>query len=747
MRPEATRSTAEPSPSRAAGVDEPVTTRENKTSRVAALDLLRLAGIVTVISTLHAVEYVNEASGSRVWMGNPAYVVLLSLTLGTVTAVAGHVLALAYPRIESGPALKRFVSRRLWRLWPLYVVALAVFSVVWFHPTSVLWVLVQLTGMGIAISGRVAPMTATLWYVQLLFVLSAGYALVMSRPTRVSRLVWLLVLSAAIVALWAFGVADERLVLFAPVFVFGAVAGRGAWLRSPKVVAGSAVVALAAAAGVAVFAETAPLGVLFPLRIALSLSAYAPLLAIATLVARRIPSGLLGAAAYGTYGAYLFHRPVLSVLARLLHPHAVLPSILLFCVVGPVAALGTGWSVQWSFDTVGRRLLSRRSAPPPVAHTSDASGRACLLLVHPRYAWHHRAYLAALAEAFELRVVQVFDDHAEDPMQPDLEAAMSRVCLGMAGVRVRHYGPRTLWRLWREVWSAGADADVILTTTQNPVHSKVAWIVSRLRRKPLLVVVQQWRDNARGGVARRVYDRLSVVVMRSAARVFPHGRKASEFCVRMGVAPDAIRIYPHVNADLSLLLDGPPSPPPRFRFLYVGRLVEVKGVEVLVRAFAEVSRSVDCELVVCGDGPLRERLEALAAESGADVTFRGWVAAPELPPIIASCDALVLPSRAIGDLYEGWGLVVGEAASLSKPVIVTDAVGCGPELVREAESGFIVPEGDADALAAAMSRLARDRDGARVLGRRSREVWESFCDPRVCVSLIREVVEAAGADG
>jgi glycosyltransferase involved in cell wall biosynthesis len=363
-----------------------------------------------------------------------------------------------------------------------------------------------------------------------------------------------------------------------------------------------------------------------------------------------------------------------------------------------------------------------------------------LLLVHPGYGWYQEAYLRTLAESFRLRVVSVFDDAPDDRMPDSLRESMQRVTLGGTGVRVRHYRPRSLARLVTATWQMSAGADCVLTSTQNPVHAKVAWAVARLRGIPLLVVVEQWRGYSDQGLASRLYNGLSRHVMRVATRCFVHGARAAEFCERMGVRSERIRVYPHMNADLRQLRRTPEDSE-AFRFLFVGRLVQVKGLDVLIRSFARVrAEGVDTELVICGDGILRDELEALAASLQVRVVFRGLVPSAKVPDVMSSASAFVLPSRTSGAAYEGWGLVVGEAASLSKPLIVTTAVGSAPELVRDGENGFVVAEDDVEALSAAMLRLALEPEKAAMMGAASRRIWEAYADPTRCVDLIREAL-------
>jgi glycosyltransferase involved in cell wall biosynthesis len=163
------------------------------------------------------------------------------------------------------------------------------------------------------------------------------------------------------------------------------------------------------------------------------------------------------------------------------------------------------------------------------------------------------------------------------------------------------------------------------------------------------------------------------------------------------------------------------------RMLFVGRLVERKGVHVLLDALALLPEEPPIHLEVVGDGPEREALEHRARSLGVAerVRFHGFVPRDALEHELAECDALVLPAvvDAKGDV-EGLGVVLLEAMSFGKPVIASDAGGI-PDIVRPFENGLLVPPGDAKALAAAVECLARDPALVRRLGESARRDVEA----------------------
>jgi glycosyltransferase involved in cell wall biosynthesis/predicted metal-dependent phosphoesterase TrpH len=196
-----------------------------------------------------------------------------------------------------------------------------------------------------------------------------------------------------------------------------------------------------------------------------------------------------------------------------------------------------------------------------------------------------------------------------------------------------------------------------------------------------------------------------------------------------GFAPEKLRLMPR---GIDCRGFSPEKRDPRFwemfgaggdvRFLYVGRISREKNLGALAEAWVKLRAEIpSASLALVGDGPwlpeLRRRL------AGAGAVFTGFLSGEALARAYASADAFVFPSTT-----DTFGNVVLEAQASGLPAIVTDAGG-PRELVRDGETGLVVPGKDADALRAAMRRLATDGALRRRMGdeaRRSmgRRTWE-----------------------
>jgi glycosyltransferase involved in cell wall biosynthesis len=181
----------------------------------------------------------------------------------------------------------------------------------------------------------------------------------------------------------------------------------------------------------------------------------------------------------------------------------------------------------------------------------------------------------------------------------------------------------------------------------------------------------------------------------------------------------------------------PASAPPRARdgrnaadpvvILSVCRLVEKKGTEVLLEALARIDRKLHWKFVHVGGGPLKTRLAKRAASLGVAVEWRGALAQQELAKEYEKADVFALASRIARDGdRDGLPNVLAEAQSQALPCVAT-RVSAIPELVRDGQTGVLVPENDPDALARALEALIASPARRRALGQAGQQrVVEGF---------------------
>lgn len=160
-----------------------------------------------------------------------------------------------------------------------------------------------------------------------------------------------------------------------------------------------------------------------------------------------------------------------------------------------------------------------------------------------------------------------------------------------------------------------------------------------------------------------------------------------------------------------------------FCVLFSGKLIEKKRPMDLLEALRMVVNAEKIkgqrpiQLLMAGDGDLRAKCEAYVRAHNLPVTFAGFLNQKEMPKAYAAANCLVLPS----DDGETWGLVVNEAMASGLPVIVSDRVGCHPDLVESGVTGFVFPFGKIEALAERIMEMMQRDDGGAALGRTAQE--------------------------
>jgi colanic acid/amylovoran biosynthesis glycosyltransferase len=176
-----------------------------------------------------------------------------------------------------------------------------------------------------------------------------------------------------------------------------------------------------------------------------------------------------------------------------------------------------------------------------------------------------------------------------------------------------------------------------------------------------------------------------------------------------GYPPEKLVVH-YIGIDRTLFFP-PPEPVTTDTVLFVGRLVEMKGCEYLLRAMQVVQASRPAtELTIVGDGPLRSDLERLATELRVQCKFMGVQPTATIRQLLQRSRLLSLPSVTTSDgQVEGLGIALIEAQAMGVPVVSTVHAGI-PEGVADGVTGTLVPERDSEKLADAILRLLEDQD-------------------------------------
>ena len=239
----------------------------------------------------------------------------------------------------------------------------------------------------------------------------------------------------------------------------------------------------------------------------------------------------------------------------------------------------------------------------------------------------------------------------------------------------------------------------------------------RRAKVPVLVRGDSQLASQRGGAIRLAKALIFPRFLKRFDGFLYVGQRNREYLEHYGVPADRLFFSPHCidNEAFRCASDAARRTKPALdgntarRILFVGKLIESKRPLDLLRAAALIQgHGEQVEVAFAGAGEAEAGLKQAAADAGISATFHGFVNQSELPAIYAAADVIVSPS------VETWGLVVNEAMACGVPAVVSDAVGCGPDLIAEGRTGMIFPLDDIPALARAIEAvLAFDPTHAR----------------------------------
>ncbi len=178
-----------------------------------------------------------------------------------------------------------------------------------------------------------------------------------------------------------------------------------------------------------------------------------------------------------------------------------------------------------------------------------------------------------------------------------------------------------------------------------------------------------------------------------------------------------------------------------FVFLFVGKFAETKRPLDFVKALCEAAKQrTHIQGLMVGDGPLRPACEEFVSLHDAPVTFAGFLNQSQIVRAYVCGDVLVLPSRG-----ETWGMVVNEAMACGRPSLVSDRVGCGPDLVMAHETGVIFPHGNVAALSSAMVNMAANPGQSAEMGRKAQSHLKSYSVQAAVEGVLQALQATVGA--
>jgi glycosyltransferase involved in cell wall biosynthesis len=273
----------------------------------------------------------------------------------------------------------------------------------------------------------------------------------------------------------------------------------------------------------------------------------------------------------------------------------------------------------------------------------------------------------------------------------------------------------------------------------NSLTSSLSQYVLRFRskRQKILFWAESLRDQA--SLIRAKIQKNLAASLRKTDGIIAIGSQAETSYRRQ--FPSVSRFNIPYHCELQPFLDQPArynSASGEVVFLFCGQIIMRKGVDVLVQAFDQlVKKGYRTKLILTGRRAELDDILRLACDgTRKQISYEGFCDPKLLPNVFARADVFVLPSR-----YDGWGVVVNQALGAGLPVICSDAVGAGFDLVHTGVNGFRVRAGDIAELAEAMEMLAKNRELISRYGAASRKLANEWTPARGAEKWISVLAE------
>ncbi len=304
----------------------------------------------------------------------------------------------------------------------------------------------------------------------------------------------------------------------------------------------------------------------------------------------------------------------------------------------------------------------------------------------------------------------------------------------------KYINPALVWRVLT------GPHDTVYVHGHNHFTHLAAIIAARLAGKRLIIRTISYNLGQRAWPLRALRSVLYRFLHRLADRLLYIGNLNRRFFEEFGAKREQLVYAPHIVDNARFREEGKRLAPQRGVLrsdfgipshhrvaLFCAKLIPKKRPLAMIEAFSDADLH-DWTLLMVGDGPMRAACEARAEACGAGnrIIFAGFLDQKAVCRAYAVADLMVLPSSH----QETWGLVVNEAMNFGCPVIVSDRVGCAPDLVT-AGAGLVFPHDRLDALVDAIRRMASDDALRARCGRRARQLIANWSVERYVAGVRR----------
>lgn len=289
------------------------------------------------------------------------------------------------------------------------------------------------------------------------------------------------------------------------------------------------------------------------------------------------------------------------------------------------------------------------------------------------------------------------------------------------------------------------DYDVIISSGYSTFTAQITFLISKLFKKPFIL----WSGTTVNEPTKYKLFSLPMIkfIVKYTDAYIAYGTNAKEYLIQLGAQKD--KVFASFNTvDTTFFGEQcvkckskKTSLKNKFGInheniiLYVGQLIERKGVNYLLKAHEKLSDKHDVGLVLVGNGNQKQELMKLCKDNAIDnVYFIDFVQKDALTQYYAIADVFVLPST-----EEVWGLVINEAMACGLPVISTEKVGASIDLIEQGVNGYVVPASDSDRLYESLKMILSDSKLKYSMGKASEEIINDFTISHAAKGFVRAI--------
>ncbi len=355
-----------------------------------------------------------------------------------------------------------------------------------------------------------------------------------------------------------------------------------------------------------------------------------------------------------------------------------------------------------------------------------------ILLLHHTAMWYRKPFFQKLSQLYSVKFV--FTN--VDSYNKTYDTNISQKIEGLEGLNyrvVKNYSGIAFGAINETL----GDYDIFVggswDTLTDALETLSYFFIVKLRRKPFILWREDWDWNVKS-FKRSFVKMLAGFIGRNADAILVPGTKHRKFFTSLGVNGDKIFIMHNVsNIEITdtdhynkIKIQEELELNDKKVVLFVGRLIDLKGVEYLIKALSKLTAKIESAvLLVVGDGPAKPKLELLTMELQISdkVIFTGNIDNSNIGSYYMLADVFVLPSITTY-FADACPLVVNEAMYFGNPVITTDAVGT-TFMIKNGENGYVVPERDSDSLEDAIFKVLNDPELEKKMGEVSKKLIKS----------------------